>query len=271
MRSATLVLAVHSLRRVRPIVVGTAAVLGGFQFLLTQVASYLMKSGGFSVMASLIPDFVRSMAGPSILASMSFEGVVAFGYFHPIVIAAHLGLAIAIATEPAAEVETRFADLALARPIRRGQVVTRTIIVLLVSETAVLLAMTLSTWTGVACCTPATAPRLDPALIRSLALTLGAVTLCWGGLALAVGAGARRRATASGTAAVAALAAYLLDYLGRVWEPAQRISRLSPFHYFEPMSLVAGAPLDVGDLIVLLAIGVAAAAAAYVTFSRRDL
>jgi ABC-2 type transport system permease protein len=268
---STLVLAAHSLRRTRSIVIGMALVLGGFQFLLTQVASFLLRSGGFSLMPSLVPDFIRSMAGPSVLTFMSFAGVVAFGYFHPIVIAAHLGLAIAIATEPAAEVETRFADLTLARPIARHQVITRTVVVLVAAETTVLLIMMAATWAGLACCTPADAPRPAMATIRSLAIMLGTVTLCWGGLALAAASGARRRATASGAAAVAALATYLLDYLGRIWDPARRLSTLSPFHYFEPSSLVTGAPLNARDVAVLVAIGLAGTIASYSIFSRRDL
>jgi uncharacterized membrane protein len=271
MRSATLVLAAHSLRRTRPIVIGMALVLGGFQFLLTQVATFLLRSGGFSLMPSLIPDFLRQMAGPSMLTFMSFTGVVAFGYFHPIVIAAHLGLAIAIATEPAAEIETRFADLTLARPMVRHQVITRTIVVLVVAEAAVLLTMMTATWTGLACCTPADAPRPELATIRSLAIMLGTVALCWGGLALAAASAVRRRATASGAAAVAALATYLLDYLGRIWDPARRLSTLSPFHYFEPSSLVSGAPLNVRDVTMLLGIGLAGVIASYAIFSRRDL
>jgi hypothetical protein len=217
MRSTTLVLAAHSLRRTRAILIGMALVLGGFQFLLTQVASFLFRSGGFSLMPSLVPDFLRQMAGPSMLTFMSFVGVMAFGYFHPIVIAAHLGLAIAIATEPAAEVERRFADLTLARPLARHQVITRTVLVL-VAASAV-----------------------------------------------------RRRATASGVAAVAALAAYLLDYLGRIWDSARWLSTLSPFHYFEPSSLVSGAPLNLRDVAVLLGIGLAGTIAGYVIFSRRDV
>jgi ABC-2 type transport system permease protein len=248
-----------------------ALVLGGFQFLLTQVASFLLKSGGFSLMPSLVPDFLRSMAGPSLLTFMSFEGVVAFGYFHPIVIAAHLGLAIAIATEPASEVETRFADLTLARPMARHQVITRTVVVLVVAEAAVLLVMMLATWTGLACCTPANAPRPRLATIRSLAIMLGTVSLCWGGLALAAASAARRRATASGAAAVAALGMYLLDYLGRIWDPARFLSTLSPFHYFEPSSLVSGAPLNARHVAVLVAIGLAGTIASYGIFSRRDL
>jgi ABC-2 type transport system permease protein len=271
MRSTTLALAAHSLRRTRPIVIGMALVLGGFQFLLTQVASFLLRSGGFGLMPSLVPDFMRQMAGPSMLSFMSFAGVVAFGYFHPIVIAAHLGLAIAIATEPAAEVETRFADLTLARPMARHQIITRTVVVLIAAETALLLIMMTATWTGLACCTPADAPRPGLATIRSLAITLGAVTLCWGGLALATAAAVRRRATASGATAVAALATYLLDYLGRIWDPARFLSTFSPFHYFEPSSLVTGAPLNLRDVAVLLSIGAAGTALSYWIFSRRDL
>jgi len=271
MTPRTLVLAVHSLRRIRPIVVGMAIVLGGFQFLLTQVAVFLMRSRAFGILTSLVPDFIRSLAGPSMIAFMSFAGVVSLGYFHPIVLASLVGLAIAVATEPASEVETRFADLLLARPVARWQVITRTVLVLVAVVAALLLTMTTATWSGIACCTPASAARPTPALIRSLAASLGAIVLCWGGVALAVASAVRRRATAVGITAVAALAAYLLDYLGRVWDPARLASRLSPFHYFEPMSLIAGAPLNRGNVGVLLGAAVAATAASYVIFSRRDL
>jgi ABC-2 type transport system permease protein len=266
-----LVLAGHSLRRMRAMLAGMAIVLGGFQFLLTQVASYLLRSGGFSLMPSLIPDFLQQMAGPSMLAIMSFQGVVAFGYFHPIVIVSHLGLAIAICTEPAAEVETRFADLTLARPIARHQLVTRTVIVLAAVEAVVASVMVAATAIGLACCTPANAPRPALTTIAALAVSLVAVAVCWGGIAAAIASGARRRATASGIAAMTALAAYLLDYLGRIWNPARRLSALSPFHYFEPTALVSGAPLKVGDLAVLAAIAAAAFAVAYAVFSRRDV
>jgi beta-exotoxin I transport system permease protein len=266
-----LALAAHSLRRLRPMLIAMAAVLGAFQFLLTQVAAYLLESGGFSLMPSLVPDFLQQMAGPSMFAIMSFQGIVAFGYFHPIVIAAHLGLAIAIGTEPAAEVETRFADLTLSRPLARHQPITRTVVVLIGVEAMVVVVMLAATLGGLACCTPADAPRPAAATIRALALSLAAVTLCWGGIAIAIASGARRRATASGIAAVAALAAYLIDYLGRIWNPARTISVFSPFHYFEPTALVSGAPLDVGRIVVLLAIGAAALVIAYTVFARRDL
>src|SRR5207247_591541 len=141
------------------------------------------------------------------------------GYFHPIVLASLLGLAIAIATEPAAEIESRFDDLTLTRPVPRSAVISRTAILLVGTVAGILVLMAVGTWTGLACCTPPTVQRPPIALFRSLAITLGAIVWCWGGLALAVASAVRRRAVASGLTGIAALATFLLDYLGRVWDP----------------------------------------------------
>src|SRR4051794_37797905 len=113
------VLARHSLRRGAPIVIGMAVVLAGFQFMLTQVAVFLMRNQAFGLLSSLIPPYIRSMAGPAMVAFMSFSGVVALGYFHPIVLASLVGLAIAAGTEPAAGGETPLPGLPPAPPVAR--------------------------------------------------------------------------------------------------------------------------------------------------------
>jgi hypothetical protein len=271
MNRATFVLARHSLARIRSAVVVVSLLLAAFQFLLTQVAVYLLRRTAFAQLSALMPDFMRSAAGPSALAFMSFKGIISFGYFHPIVLTTLVGLMIGIATEPAAEVETRFVDLALARPLARRDVITRTLIVLFVAMAAVLVMMVASTSLGLMCCTPADAPRPTPALIGSLALSDASIMVCWAGVALACAAGARRRSVAGGVAGVIAVAAYLLDYVGRAWEPARAASALSPFHYFEPTTLITGQPLRVSNLAVLAAIGGAGIAVAYSVFSRRDI
>jgi len=267
----TFVLAAHSAKRIRAIAGAMAVVLAGFQFLLTQVAVVLERNQAFGALSSIVPEFIRSVAGPSMLAFMSFGGIVALGYFHPIVLASLIGLAIAIGTEPAAEIESRFDDLTLTRPVPRSAVISRTVILLAATVSAILALMALGTWTGLTCCTPSTVQRPSFALFRSLAITLGAVVLCWGGVALALASAVRRRAVASALAGLAALATFLLDYLGRVWDPVREISRLSPFHYFEPMPLVTGAPLNVAHIAILLGVAAAGSLVAYVVFSRRDL
>ena len=267
----TAALARQSLRRLRAVILGIGLILAAFQFLLTQVAVFLQRSQAFGMLSSLVPEFVRSLAGPGMLAFMSFTGVVSLGYFHPIVLAAFVGLTIAIATEPAAEVETRFVDLTLARPVARMQLIARTVIVLVASGAFVLGMMAAGTWAGLTCCTPPHAPRPSPAIVRSLALNLAMVSWCWGGIALAIAAAAKRRAVASGLSGLAALAAYLLDYLGRVWDPARGLSTLSPFHYFEPTSVITGGRLSGTNVATLVAIGLVGAVASAIIFSRRDL
>lgn len=264
-------LAAHSLRRISGVLIGVGLLLAGFEFLLTQVAVYLMRRSAFSQLSALIPDFVRTSGGPMALAFMSFSGIVTLGYFHPLVIAALVGLAITIATEPAAEVEMRFTDLTLARSLTRRAAISRTMLVLIISGAAMLLLMMFGTWLGLSCCTPADADRPAARVILSLAACLAALMLCWAGVALALAAGARRRAVAGGIAGVGAFAAYLLDYLGRAWEPAESISAVSPFHYFEPMTVVTGQPLSVRDLAVLGAIGIVGIALGYIIFARRDI
>jgi ABC-2 type transport system permease protein len=266
-----LILTGHSLRRIRSVLLCLGLVLAGFQFLLTQVAGYLVRRSAFGQLSALMPDFVRSMAGPSTLAFLSFRGIVGLGYFHPVVIFALIGLTISIASEPAAEVETRFVDLTLARPLTRAQLITRTLLVTGTAATAMLGLMAVGTWTGLACCASSAAAGPSPRLIASLALNLAAIMACWSGVTLAVAAAVRRRAVAGAVAGIAAFATYLLDYLGRAWEPARVVSRVSPFHYFEPTALIMGEPLNSLNMAVLAGIAVGGIAVSYLVFVRRDI
>jgi len=271
MTRRVLVLAHHSFRRIGGIIAGLGLLLAAFQFLLTQIATYLVRHSAFAQLTMLMPDFVRTVAGPSALAFMSFTGVVGLGYFHPIVIAATIGVTIAIATEPAWEVETRFVDLTLARELTRADVISRTVLVFAAAAVFVLGMMVAGTSLGLVCCTPVDIPRPPAIVIVSLAISLGTVMVCWAGIAAAAGAVARRRAGTSAIVGVAALAAYLLDYVGRAWDPARMFSRLSPFHYFEPTRLITGQPLRAEDVLPPLSIGIVGIIAAYLLFARRDI
>jgi ABC-2 type transport system permease protein len=165
----------------------------------------------------------------------------------------------------------RFVDLALARPLTRIELMTRTVLVLAVSGGLMLALMVVGTFSGLACCAPAAAEPPAPAIVFSLAVTLAAIVAAWGGIALAVAATVRRRAVGGTIAGVAAFATYLLDYLGRAWEPAASLGTLSPFHYFEPMPLIMGQPLSVRNITVLTAIALAGTVFGYVAFARRDI
>lgn len=269
MRGAALML--HSLRRVSGLVWIIGLLLAAFQMLLVLVAGSLARSGSFDQVAALVPSFVRQLLGPSLLGLMSFGGIICVGYFHPIVMGSLLGLAIALATEPASEIESRFIDLILSRPLARHWIITRSIVVLVGSVLLVLILMILGTWTGLAWLAPEGAAGPPPRLLRLLVLNLGALVLCWGALALLAAALSRRRAIAGGLSGLAALAAYLLDYVARVWKPAGWAALFSPFHYYNPFDLVIGNEIPRHHLWVLAGTATAACALAYAVYQRRDL
>jgi ABC-2 type transport system permease protein len=95
--------------------------------------------------------------------------------------------------------------------------------------------------------------------------------VCWGGIALAIGSNARRRSIAGSVVGVLALTMFLLDYVGRAWQPAEAIAWLSPFRYYSPLDLVMGNQIPAHNLWVLAGIAVFGFGLSYFLFSRRDI
>jgi ABC-type transport system involved in multi-copper enzyme maturation permease subunit len=95
--------------------------------------------------------------------------------------------------------------------------------------------------------------------------------LCWAAIAMAIACACRPRGSAGAIAGLLALTAYLTDYVGRAWKPAESIAWLSPFRYYTPFELVTGSALSVRSLSILGGIAAAAFALAYLLYSRRDI
>jgi ABC-2 type transport system permease protein len=270
MKSAAL-LFVYSLKRVRTMVITTGLLLAALQVVLIFVAGAIQTSGGFDQLSAIIPPFARALLGPSVAVVMSFGGIVCMGYFEVAVMGALIAVAITLATTPAGEVEIGFMDLILARPLARHWIITRTILLTTLLIALLLVLMLAGTWAGLRMFAPRGAQWPSATLINSLAINLGMLTLCWGGVAMAIGAASRRRSVAGGTAGLLALTTFLLDYVARLWQPAERIAWLSPFRYYNPFDLITGGALPIKNLVVLGVIALAGFAAAYVLFSRRDI
>ncbi|MDB6035433.1 MAG: type transporter [Verrucomicrobiales bacterium] len=259
-----------SLRRALNLLIAMGLLLAGFQVLLVFIAGSIERSGEFEQLASLLPPFVRAILGPSLASVMSFKGVVCIGYFEFIIVVALLALTIALATLPASEVETGFADLILARPLPRHWIITRTIALLLLVLGLMLALMLAGTWVGLATVAPKNVEWPTLGILGALALNLGLLMLCWGGVALALAA-ACRRTVASAVTGLLAFASLLLDLTGHLWPPAERLSQLSPFHYFVPFDLVMGRSLPVENVILLWAVAMTGFILAYYFFSQRDI
>jgi hypothetical protein len=269
MRGAFLLLRL-SLKRVRTLLCATGLLLAAVQILRVRIAASVHNAGQFDQLTALLPPGVRALLGPSLASIMTFNGIVCGVYFDTGYIAALLALAIALATQPASEIESGFADLILARPMPRHWLITRTLALVLFSILLMLLMILAGTWAGLALFAPLGAPWPSARQTGSLALSLGTLVVCWSGVATALGA-TYRRGVAAATTSLLAFAALLLDWAHRLWPALDPIARLSPFFYFNPYELVAGRPLRLENLLVLCAIATTGYTAAYFRISQRDI
>ena len=259
-----------SLKRARLLLCATGLLLAVVQALRVRIAATLHSDGQFDQLAALLPASVRSILGPSLVNIMTFKGIVSGVYFDTGFIIALLALTIALATLPAAEIETGFADLILARPMARHWLITRTIALVLFSILLMLLMIMAGTWAGLELFAPPDAAWPTARETGSLALYLALLLQSWSGVAMALGA-ACRRGVASATTGLLAFAALLLDWAQRLWPALRWVAWLSPFAYFNPYDLVAGKPLPMGDLLVLWAIAMTGFTVAFCIISQRDI
>ncbi|HYU27336.1 MAG TPA: ABC transporter permease subunit [Thermoanaerobaculia bacterium] len=260
---ATLV--AHSLRRRRGFLATTVVVMCGFQFFVILAARSIFRSGGFQQLQTMMPSSLAKMM------TASFQGLVLFGYSHPLVELFLMAVAISIGTELAAEIESKFVDLLMARPLRRTVVVGRSLAVLLVATLLAVGSMMTGTALGLHFLAPE-GTELPPArVVVSLAANLTLLVLAWGGIALMFASFARRRATAAAVCGFLAFSMFVLDWVGRLWETVRPLSRLSPFHYFSPFAMIGGQPLERADVAALAGIFIATSAVAAMIYARRDL
>jgi len=258
----------HSLRRRRGFLATTALVMSGFQIFMIMAARSVFRSGGFQQLQALMPSFIEQWTN---MMAASFQGFVLFGYSHPLVELFLIAVVISIGTEPVAEIESKFVDLLMARPVRRSAVVARTLAVLLAATLLAIVSMLIGTAIGLRFMVPAGAVPPPARVVAALAVNLALLVLAWGGIALMFASFAHRRATAAATCGFLAFSMFVLDWVGRFWEAMRPLSRLSPFHYFSPFNMIGGQPLAVSDVAALAGIFIVTSIVANVIYARRDL
>jgi ABC-2 type transport system permease protein len=264
-------LAWRSLTQGRFVALGVVVLLTGLQIVIVGQASALEAARGFSRVAELVPAFLQQGLGSKALLLATFQGTVAFGYFHPVVSMLVAVLAVYFATEPAHEVEARLVDLTLARPVPRHVVMTRALLLAVLLVVIAVAMMFAGSQLGLALLADPsfTAPPVGRA---ALMLThLAAVGMCFGAFALAVAAGTTRWVTAFATAAFTVVILYLVDFLAIGWPVMRWIAWISPFHYYDALSILAGDAAPARNLTILLSSAAVFTVVAYRRFSRRDL
>jgi hypothetical protein len=258
----------RTLNRLRTLVGVLSVMLIAFQAALVAIASTFVESGGFERLSGLVPAFVQQALGPALT---SFAGMASLGFFEPLIVMLVVQVAIYIATEPAGDIEVGLVDLLLARPVPRHHLLTRSLIVMSAVTVWLTGLMAISLWMFLSLWAPPGAAWPSSRVVFFLAANLAVVSWCFGCAALAASAWTRRRSTAQGAIAVAAITAYLMEVVGEAWPRAIWASRLSPFHHFHGGGILSGEARPVEDMALLAGLGVVAAGLAYWKFQRRDL
>jgi ABC-2 type transport system permease protein len=258
----------RSLRRIAPLAAAVAALLVAFECTLIAVAASYERAGSFARLAALVPDFARGHLGAGLT---SFAAMTTTGYFEPIIVMLVAQFAILVAAEPAGEIEAGLVDIVLARPLPRHWLVSRSLLVMAISTVALMMAMVAATGLGLRLLAPPRAAWPEARTVLLLIVNLLMVTWCFGAATLAAAGWARRRASAQGPVAVAAVAFYLINFLAGMWAPARSVARFSPFHYFTGAAILSGASNLAFNLSILGTVTVIASGVAYWQFSRRDL
>jgi beta-exotoxin I transport system permease protein len=258
----------RSFARIAPALAAIALVVAAFQAVLVAAAAVIVGGGGTGSLARLIPSFLQQSIG---VAFLSFAGIATIGFFHAAVVMILVLFAVYLASEPAGDVESGIVDLLMARPLPRHWLVTRSIMVMTVS--IALLSGVMGVALRIALALLSDAPETWPSLrvVLTLAVHLTIVAWCFGAWSLAASAWVRRRATAVAVVSIAAMAFYLLDFVGTIWKAAAGVASLSPFYYFHGGDILAGTANTTRDLAVLGAISAIGFALAYWRFDRRDL
>jgi ABC-2 type transport system permease protein len=255
----------------RLVMLGCFALLAGLQVVVVGQAAAIEETHGFSRMAEFVPAFLQRGLGSRSLLLVTFKGTVAFGYFHPVVAVLMSVLAIYFVSEVAHEVESGLVDVMLARPVPRGIVVVRSLLLAAGVVIAAVLLMAAGTRLGLYILASAEFEAPSAWTTAMLLGHLAAVGLCFAGIGLAIASHARRWSTAFTIAALCAVVLYLVDFLAIGWRPMRWVSWISPFHYYPAFSILAGDATGVKNIAILLTTGAVFSAVGYRRFTLRDL
>jgi ABC-2 type transport system permease protein len=199
----------------------------------------------------------------------TLSGWVALGFIHPISIALFAVFAIAFPVSAVAgERQRGTLEVVLARPVsRRALFVTHLLAAMLFA--AVVAAAGL-VGTVVSAGLMEVLDDLPVANLPALWLNAVALYAAIGAISLAASVSYDRAAPAAAVALGIVLTSYSLQFIGSIWPDADWLADFSFFHYLRAEAVLSTG-LRMGDLVVLVAVALVAAAYSLVVFPRRDI
>lgn len=244
------------------------AVLAGFELFLCAMVASVDVAGAFTQMTQFAPPLLRAMLEQN-LGGGTPAAVLSFGWNHPVAHALLTAVAITLpARAIAGEVENGAIEQVMAQPLSRARYFAAHLLLGAGALAAVVAAGLAGTLVGqyAFALEPFGAPRIAALFVNALLLQLAifAVTL----LASAFGREAGRVAIVG---VLFAVLSYLVNTVATLWSRAAFAKPYSLHSYFDPRDILVQGNLAPMSVAILAAVTVAATAAAFVAFARRDL
>lgn len=256
------------IRRNRVFLLACCLVLGLFQFLLVALVVEINLESALEQILTFAPPIMRSVIEQSMLGG-STQGVLAFGWNHPITHAIVAAVAIALASRSVAgEIENGALELVLAQPISRAAYLGSHLIFGMVALMLVAAAGALGTMVGqrVFALNAFGLGRMLQLLLNVVLLQAAIYTAT-----LLVSSWGREAGRVAVIGVLIALVSYFINVIATLWPRASFIEPYSLHSYYDPRAILVRGELATLAVIVLAGFMVGATGLAFWRFATRDL
>ncbi len=264
MRSLVALLALRN----RTLVLVSAAIFALFEVFIAAAVKTLDLDSILKEVLSAAPPFFSTMFGEQ-FGGLTVRGILAFGWNHPVVLAAGAAVAIVLgARAVAGEIDQGAIELVMTQPLSRARYY---------AAHAAFGGGALALLTVAGIAGTMAGQRiygLDPFGARDLALVGGMywlLNLAWFGIALAMSARGREGGAAATAAFFLALASYLVNAIGSLLESFAFALPYSLYSWYSPRDILVEDASQALPATVLAAVAAVAILAGAAILERRDL
>ncbi|MFT7462751.1 MAG: ABC-type transport system involved in multi-copper enzyme maturation permease subunit [Pseudohongiellaceae bacterium] len=231
-------------------------------------ATQFAGGAGLEGLVDMLPGFMQDLVNSQV-HEFSTEALVAVGFQHPVMLSLAITLTVLFGVIPAGDRESGLLDVVLSTPVSRSAYLTGT--VLCVAFVALLLpaAILAGGAIGLAMVDVPGSPSI--ATHVQTAVSMGALLLALGSLALLLSMDSQRKGQALSRVAFLLLPLWAIDFVSYLWDGFDAIRWLSPFAYFDAMPDPSPSSRVEYGAFVLLGAFVVTTLAAYRRFAKADL
>lgn len=224
-----------------------------------------------SIMDLIPKPFLALMnVTPEVVEQVGLPGFLAVGFTHPVYHLLVAAVVIWLATRSlAGEMESGQIQVALARPVSRGQFYLARVLTIVLAAFWVSIIASLGNLAGLAYSKPSGTMNNWHFIAQIGVSFLLAITI--GGVSLLVSAKSDRMGQAVGWAAGFLIVSYVIDYFATLWSFLKPLQPFSVFNYYDPPVALAHGTIAWTDGLVLGGLAVVCTVVGLLIFQRRDL